>query len=298
VTAGVTGSIDKALAKNEILAIDVCSRPFPAEIAELFVNHKLFGHAYRELFRRSEALEGIPMSQTLDEMNLAGTQYFLVCGIEATSTVGFEIPNEWVARVVEEHPDRFIGGVAVDPHRGMEAVREIERYHRDHGFKFVKVAPFAHGIPPNHRLYYPIYSKCVELDIPIWTQVGHTGPLLPSEPGRPIHLDNVCLEFPELRVVAGHIGWPWTEEMLALARKHPNLYVGSDGHAPRRYPKVFVEFINGWGRTKVVFGTDYPLIPLEKARNQVEDLGLSDDAKRKFLRDNAVKVFKLDEGIV
>jgi hypothetical protein len=81
-------------------------------------------------------------------------------------------------------------------------------------------------LPPDNRRYYPLYAECVELGIPFCLQVGHTGPLCPSESGRPIpYLDHVALEFPELKIVAGHIGYPWTAEMIALATKYPNVYI-------------------------------------------------------------------------
>jgi uncharacterized protein len=87
---------------------------------------------------------------------------------------------------------------------------------------------------PNDKFYFPLYVTCIELDIPFCTQVGHTGPLMPSEPGRPIpYLDEVALTFPELRIVAGHIGYPWTDEMIGLAWKHENVFIDTSAHAPR-----------------------------------------------------------------
>jgi predicted TIM-barrel fold metal-dependent hydrolase len=111
---------------------------------------------------------------------------------------------------------------SVDLRKPMEAVRELRRCVRESGFKALRVVPWLWGWPPDDRRYYPLYAECVELGIPFCTQVGHTGPLRTSQTGRPIpYLDTVALDFPELTIVAGHIGYPWTEEMIAVALDSP-----------------------------------------------------------------------------
>src|SRR3990167_6404161 len=129
------------------------------------------------------------------------------------------------------------------------------------GFRALRVVPWLWGLPPNDRRYYPLYVACVELGVPFCTQVGHTGPLAPSEPGRPIpYLDDVALDFPELVIVGGHIGYPWTHEMIALARKYPNVYIDTSAYKPSRYPPELVDYLRTGGRRKVLFGSNYPML--------------------------------------
>jgi uncharacterized protein len=149
----------------------------------------------------------------------------------------WHISNDDVAEVVAHDPDRFVGVAAVPLNRPMEAVRELERAVGELGFKALRVLPWLWERPPTDRLYYPLFAKCVELGIPFCTQAGHTGPLMSSEVGRPVpYLDQVALDFPELTIVAGHIGYPWTDEMIGVAWKHKNVYIDTSAWAPRYYP--------------------------------------------------------------
>jgi hypothetical protein len=147
--------------------------------------------------------------------------------------------------------------------------------------------------PPTDPCYYPLYAKCIELDVAFQTQVGHTGPLFPSETGRPIYIDQVALDFPELRIICGHIGWPWTEEMIAVAWKHANVYIDTSAHVPKHYPPEFVHFMKSFGKKKVLFATDYPLLPFDRVLGELDALGLSDEVRQLFLRDNARRALKI-----
>ncbi|EST19096.1 amidohydrolase family protein [Streptomyces roseochromogenus] len=112
--------------------------------------------------------------------------------------------------------------------------------------------PWLWQLPPTDRLYYPLHAACVDLGIPFCTQVGHTGPLRPSETGRPIPcIDQVALDFPELTIVCGHIGCPRTTEMIAVADKHANVYIDTSAYTARRYPRELVDYLRGRGRGKV-----------------------------------------------
>ena len=161
----------------------------------------------------------------------------------------------------------------------------------------------AHGYPhwfelaPDHARWYPFYAKCVELDIPIQLQVGQSMVYDKSYPrrsvGRPITLDSVACDFPELKLVGIHVGIPWTDEMIAMAWKHANVYIGCDAHRPTYWPESFVKYINSFGQDKVLFGTDFPVLPFEQTRKDIEALGLKPQALKKLLRDNAAKLYKL-----
>jgi uncharacterized protein len=244
-----------------------------------------------EMFGQERLLSGQTAAEVVAEMDAAGIDLAILTGLVEGD---FAVPNDTVAEWVRAFPDRFAGRCCVDPRDPAAACRELSRCVGELGFGSLQVLPYAFGLPFSDRLYYPLFAKCVELGVPVVTQVGHTGSLLPSEPGRPIYLDQVALDFPELVIVGGHIGWPWTDEMLALAWKHPNVYVDASAHLPSRYPGAFVEFLGGAGADKAIFGTDYPMLRMDRTVRAVFDLGLDADRLDKFLYRNAAKVYGLD----
>jgi predicted TIM-barrel fold metal-dependent hydrolase len=204
------------------------------------------------------------------------------------------ISNEEVAGWVAEHPQRMAGLAGVDIRRPVEAVGELRRCVREHGFKGLRIIPWLLEVPPTDRRLYPLYAECVELGVPVCTQVGHTGPLRPSEFGRPIpYIDQVAIDFPELTIVCGHIGYPWTEEMVAVARKHPNVVIDTSAYTVRRYPPELVRYLKADGATKVLFGSNWPMIAPARALEHLDALELGDETREAFLDGNARRVFAL-----
>ena len=204
------------------------------------------------------------------------------------------ITNEEVAAAVRAHPEQIVGVASVDISRPMEAVRELRRCVKEYGFKGLRVLPWLWGLPPDDRRYYPLYAECVELDITFCLQVGHAGPMRPSEPGRPIpYLDNVAHEFPDLRIVGGHIGFPWVAEMISLMMKHPNVYVDTSAYKASRFPPELVAYMRGAGKHKVMFGTNYPMLTPSECLAGLDALGLEPDVRSLFLAENARRAFKL-----
>eukprot|EP00483_Globobulimina_turgida_P001328 UN01330 len=190
-----------------------------------------------------------PISLTLDGMNEAGVDKLMLCGWNRPNKV--LISNEQILEYTQAYPDRFTGIVSVDLTSPVKACQDIDHYVKKHQFGGVRVVPWIWDKPPTSRYYYPLFTKCVELDIPFCTQVGHTGPLCPSEVGRPIpYIDRVALDFPLLKIVCGHIGYPWTQEMIAVAWKHKNVYIDTSAHAPEYYPKNLLHFIHSYGKKK------------------------------------------------
>ena len=143
----------------------------------------------------------------------------------------------------------------------MEAVREIRRCVLELGFKAIRVLPWLWEAPPTDRRFYPVYVACCDLGVPFCTQIGHTGPLRPSETGRLIpYLEQVLLDFPELVVVGGHVGFPWLDEVVSLTMKFPNFHVDTSAYALHRLPPAFVDYMKGPGRSRVLFGTNWPML--------------------------------------
>lgn len=203
------------------------------------------------------------------------------------------ISNDEVAEFVAAAPDRLVGIGSVDISKPMQAVAEIKRCVNELGFKGIRVLPWLWEVPPTDRRFYPVYVACAELGVPFCTQIGHTGPLMPSEVGRPIYLDQVALDFPELKIVAGHIGYPWTEEAIAVATKHKNVYIDTSAYTIKRYPTELVKYLKTNGKNKVLFGTNYPMIMPEKTLAGLGDLDLSEETQNLFLAKNTKKVYDL-----
>lgn len=197
----------------------------------------------------------IAPDEVLTSMILEGATCVLASAWRGPS--GPMITNEEVAAIVRSNPGRVIGIASVDLMRPMDGVRELRRCVKEHGFKGLRVLPWLWGLPPDDRRYYPLYAECCELDVSFCLQVGHAGPMRPSEPGRPIpYLDHVAHEFPDLRIVGGHIGFPWVSEMVSLMMKHPNVYVDTSAYKASRFPADLVAYMKGPGKRKVLFGTN------------------------------------------
>lgn len=253
---------------------------------------------FRHVFDRYRAptgiLEGMSIETMLAEMDAAGVDMAV---LSAFVYQGVQVTNDMVAAWVKQYPKKFVGCGTVDPRgKPMRVLDEIKRMVNELGLIALRLEPYAYGdgvrgLPPTDRAYWPIYAKCCELNIPVALQVGHTGPLLPSEAGRPIYLDEVALAFPELKIIGAHLGQPWHEEMMILAWKHPNVYIDTSARPAKRWPESFVEFTRGWGQDKVLWATDYPLISFERCLEDIDELGFDPAVKRKLLRDNAIQVF-------
>ncbi len=267
-------------------------------IVDAWGQHPTLRHSQHEMFaslrrwnRQDVPTEQLPLSETVQVMDRGGVDKMLISAWYGPGAV--LISNDEVAQFVSESGGRLVGVGSVNLARPMEAVREVRRCADDLGFKAVRVLPWLWGLPPTDRLFYPVYTVCSDLGLPFCTQIGHTGPLMPSEVGRPIYLDQVALDFPELVIVAGHIGYPWTDEAVAVATKHPNVYIDTSAYTVVRYPSQLVRYLKTNGREKVLFGSNYPMITPGRALEGLNDLGLDEESAALFLGGNAVRVYGL-----
>ena len=202
--------------------------------------------------------------------------------------------------LLERHPGRFAGSWMVDPNRGMDAVRDLERAVTELGV--VAATCFPAGLQPqvpiNDRRLYPIYAKCIELDIPICINAGVPGPRFPYECQYVGLLDEVCWFFPELRIVTRHGCEPWEDLAVKLLLKYPNLYYSTSAFAPKYYPKAIVEYANTRGADKVMYAGYFPSgLSLERIFGELPDVPFRDHVWPKFLRENALRVFKLGDRL-
>jgi predicted TIM-barrel fold metal-dependent hydrolase len=235
--------------------------------------------------------EPVPVSATLEAMRAASVDRMLISAWYGPRNV--MISNDEVAGFVAESQGRLIGVGSVDISKPYAAMTEARRAIRELGFKGIRILPWLWEVPPTDRRFYPVYAACCELAVPFCTQIGHTGPLMPSEVGRPIYLDQVAIDFPELKIVAGHIGYPWTDEAIAVATKHENVFIDTSAYTAARYPDALVRYLRGHGRRKVLFGSNYPMIRPAKALEALGTLGLDDETKALFLGGNAKRVYAL-----
>ncbi len=258
-----------------------------------FLGHEMFASLRR--WTQGNIPDGeIPIATTVAAMDSAGVGFGLLSAWHSPRE-GAMISNEEVASWVAAHPDRFAGLASVPLDRPMESVRELRRCVQELGFVGLRMLPWLWEVPPTDRRFYPLYAACVELGVPFCTQVGHTGPLRPSEPGRPIpYIDQIAIDFPELTIVGGHVGYPWTEEMIAVARKHEHVYIDTSAYTSKRLPEELIAYMHTEsGSRKVLFGSNYPMIQPAAALEDLSRLGLEGESAERYLHENTERVFSL-----
>ena len=255
---------------------------------------------YKKMRVDAGIVDGFSLDEMLRQMDAAGIEI----GFLIAAKVGqlghpacYHTPYRLVREAVALYPNRFRALAGLDPTEGMDGVRALERAVIDDGFIGAHFYPHWYELAPNHARWYPFYAKCVELDIPVQLQVGQSMIYDPSYPrrsvGRPITLDDVACDFPELKLIGIHVGIPWTSEMIAMAWKHPNVYIGTDAHSPKYWPKEFISYMNSYGQDKVIFGTDFPILRFERTVNEMVELGLKEHVFSKVMRDNAARLYKI-----
>lgn len=236
-------------------------------------------------------------SEFIDWMDQRGIRTALVPSMRLGAYQSDENPvtvaDEAVRNLCNDYGNRFFGLTGIDPYEGMDGVYRLRRTVEEFGFIGAHIVPYGFRIPPNHRRFYPFYATCVELDIPVLIQIGHTGVQLPNDPGHPRHLDDVALEFPDLNIIATNIGWPWTDEAIALSWTHDNIYLGLTGHAPQYWDDELINFVRSLGDESVMWGTSYPFVDLDQSMNGIDDLNFTAEVERRLLYENAERVFSV-----
>jgi uncharacterized protein len=216
-------------------------------------------------------------------------------GIEK-GLVPVTLTDELHVRALSEHPDRLFGSVEVDPNRGVEATRELERAVREHNVIAAQFFPAGKNppVPIDSRMAYVVYAKCVELDIPVFVQGGVPGPRLPMASQYPGLVDEVCYDFPELRFVFRHGCEPWVDLTVKLLLKWPNLFYSPTAVAPKYFSEAIVRFANTRGSDKVIFGSYFPWgFELDRIFTEFDGVAFKDEVWPKFLRENAARVLNL-----
>jgi predicted TIM-barrel fold metal-dependent hydrolase len=268
---------------EEIRAVDCWVNPFTPEVATSQRPEFLVRVAKDYFHREEEVFRGTPLDDMVAQMEAAGIEAGLL-------TVDANDPGP-MAQAASRYGSRFLLSAVIDPMRGMGAVRNVERLVKEHGVRMIRMIPFLVNRPPNDKVYYPIYAKCIELGVAVSVTTGIPGPPMPAEPQRPLHLDEVCLFFPDLVLVMAHGADPWWGEAIRLLLKYPNLYMMTSAYLPKYLPAEMIQFMNTRGQDKVLFATDFPFLPFDRAIATARDLDFRPGVLCKYLRDNARRLF-------
>lgn len=277
-------------------AIDIVVNLFGPD--EIVAGQTGFDSAFMDQVRMPPTLRsGVDADAYVRIMDEAGIEHSLLIAVRAGDRAwrgSFEIPYDTVARWCDRHPSRFSGLAGADPSLGMEQLRDLERA-AALGFVGVHAYPHWFRLPPDASRWYPIYAKCCELDLPFMLQVGQNliyqkGVRLPSV-ARPILLDQVAIDFPELTLIGIHVGTPWADEMIAMAWKHERVFIGIDAYAPKHLPASLIHYMDSYGSHKVLFGTDWPVIDPRRAVVEMAEHNLRQASHARVMRENAMQVF-------
>ena len=255
---------------------------------------------YRRVYQASEAQVAGGLDEYLAAYERIGAERVVVKAKDVETTFGIKVPNEAIARFCAEHAPRFTGWAGVDPHKGEAAVRELRHAVRELGLRGLNLQCFEHRLAINDPKMYPLYEACVELEIPVNIHCGinfSTDCLM--EHGRPLLLDEVMVRLPRLRVVASPPGWPWVHELIGVAWRHRNLYIAVSAVRPKYLAVAgagyegLLQYGNTVLQDRIVFGTSYPMQPIERALAELLELPLKDAVKEKWLYRNAASLLGL-----
>jgi predicted TIM-barrel fold metal-dependent hydrolase len=239
-----------------------------------------------DYFKRSEEMfHDFSIEQMLDTMDK--------CGVEkSVLSLRAEDPSPHVLSFARARPDRFVLAAYVDPRRGMAGVRALQSVARDEPVVLTRLVPFMVGLPPDDKSYFPIYAKCIELDLPVSVNTGIPGPPMPAKVQDPLLLDEVCLFFPELTLIMAHGADPWWNVAIRLMLKYKNLYLMTSAYAPRYFPPELLHFMNTRGQDKIMFASDHPVLGMDRCMKEAQELDLREGVLEKFLYANADRVLR------
>jgi predicted TIM-barrel fold metal-dependent hydrolase len=231
-----------------------------------------------------EFLQELSVPALLASMDRAGVE-------KAILTVDAERPDASVLAFPQAAPERFFLAASVNPTRHMRGVRALEALVASQPVVMARVVPFLYDLAPDHRSYYPLYAKCIELDLPISINTGIPGPPRPGECQHPMRLDRVCFELPELRVCMAHGADPWWAEAIRLMLKYPNLHLMTSAYLPRYLPPELVHYMNTRGQDRILYASDHPVLSMERCLADAQQLDLRPGVLEKFLYANAEELF-------
>ncbi|GIE87525.1 amidohydrolase family protein [Actinoplanes regularis] len=229
----------------------------------------------------------------------------VVFTVDAEHATGHpRIPNEEIAASCAEHPDVLIPFASIDPHRGAAGVREARRLVADHGVRGFKFHPSLQGFAPDDRLAYPLYEAIEELGAIALFHTGQTGIGAGVRGGggirlkysNPMLVDDVAVDFPDLRIILAHPSFPWQDEALAVATHKEHVHIDLSGWSPKYFPPQLVRYANSLLQDKVLFGSDYPVITPDRWLADFAALDIKPPVRLKILKQNAARLLFREES--
>ncbi|WP_101340218.1 amidohydrolase family protein [Cereibacter azotoformans] len=283
------------------MLIDFSSRPPHPDFSPAAPHLENYRRVYQASERRSAASDAAHgLDSWLETYDRLGARHVVLKARDLTTTFGFQISNEAVAEFIRAHGPRYVGFAGVDPWQA-DAVDRFDHAIRHLGLRGLNLQCFELKMRPDDERLFPLYEKAIDLGVPVNIHCGinfstHT----PMSIGRPEYLDNVMVRYPELRAVASPPGWPWVQELIGVAWRHPNLSIGVLAVRPKLLAKAHsgYEPLLQYGRTllkeKIIFGSAFPMMPVETALAELDTLGLDADTRRLWLHDNAARLLGLE----
>lgn len=242
-----------------------------------------------DYFKGGESFFSSPeLPELLEDMDAHGVERaILLSNLRAKGDRG--------ERYAAERPDRFALGVGgLNLLRPVKALRELEAFVKDNPVAYVSVGPSFWGdgmYPPTDAVYYPLYAKCCELDLPLCMNAGIPGPPLPADVQNPIHLDRVCIRFPELKLCMIHGADPWWDIAIRLMLKYRNLRLMTSAWSPKRLPESLLHYMRTRGKDRIIFASDHPVLSFERTLGEAAKLDLDDEIRDGWLYRNGKSFF-------
>ncbi len=259
---------------------------------DLWVNVSMAGMANTEFMQRvkedyfkagDEFFKDISADELIATMDSIGVE-------KALLTLDPYKPNQRILDFTKQFPGRFFLAAAPRIKKGMKALWGLEDLAKDYPVVMARVTPFEIDLPPSDAIYYPLYAKCIEMDIPVGINTGIPGPPMPGECQNPMYLDRVCLHFPELKVIMQHGADPWWDIAMRLMLKYKNLYMMTSAYSPKYLPSTVIHFMNTRGKNKIMFASDHPVLSMDRCLNEAKELDLRPGVLEKYLYENAETV--------
>lgn len=272
----------------------MCSGTFKT----IFKGHVPTREEFKQIQKTGFLKKSASPEELVAEMDAAGYQYVVLSDMKMWSPryhhqliYGYKMTVDILGEIIQRGKGRIIGGAGYNPFKITESLRDIEKGVKEYGFKYAYMHPITFGIAPNDKKCYPLYAKCMELGIPVGMQVGHSAEPLPSEVGHPMYVDEVAIDFPDLKINLSHTGYPWIDEWCSMIWRHNNVYGDISAYNPTSLEDATIKFLKGRGQDKVMFGTNgFGLADMKKA---FLSLDLKDSVKKKVLRDNALEFLNI-----
>lgn len=287
-----------ALTRGDVVAVDIHTHPQTEEfLAAMGARRRQMGEHFDQERKPVSFAEQADMFRERRMMAV-------LCNSDDETTSGVPgAPNDLIGHAAADHPDVFIPFAGIDPHKGRAAIQEIRRCHAEFGIRGVgELNPVRQHFLLNDPAFYPIWDTCQELGLVVMFHMGFAGAGAGRpggmgyklEAGRAIpYLDDLAADFPELQIIHAHPGWPFHSEALAACWHKSNIWIDLSGFAPRYFPDEVVHYANSLIQDRVLFGSDWPVIGVDRWISEFAELPIKDSVRPKILRENAFRLLDL-----